>query len=287
MMEAAVVSCLPACLPFQPVQHPEEERLQAVIAQARLAEETAYKKRDYAAAGRAADMADAAEKELEDFKNELERLKEEARQRELQQATLLRTQTGAAAAGGGLLPLPTPQAVHVCSVSGRWPGGSSSARRAATLLKASGDAVTSVPAKRWVLEDEVDVSALTKLQLGVVSYSSFVGGAQLFDPLAFGMSVSESEATDPTQRMLLEHGYIALHATHQRRISMLDSAGTCESFGVTMGIERSDWDQLMPPSAYAIGATNSVASGRLSFVLGLQGPCWTGATRLTPPDFPP
>ena len=106
MMEAAVVSCLPACLPFQPAQHPEEERLQAVIAQARLAEETAYKKRDYAAAGRAADMADAAEKELEDFKNELERLKEEARQRELQQATLLRTQTGAAAGGGGLLPPP-------------------------------------------------------------------------------------------------------------------------------------------------------------------------------------
>merc|ERR1712147_526881 len=47
--------------------------------------------------------------------------------------------------------------------------------------------------------------------------------------------------------------------------------------GVWVGIERPDWALLAaarPASVYAVtGDTTSVACGRLSFALGLQGPC--------------
>ena len=48
--------------------------------------------------------------------------------------------------------------------------------------------------------------------------------------------------------------------------------------GVFLGIERPDWALAQPPTArasvYAVTGDNvSAAAGRVSFVLGLQGPC--------------
>ena len=48
--------------------------------------------------------------------------------------------------------------------------------------------------------------------------------------------------------------------------------------GVFLGIERPDWTLAQPPAArasvYAVSSeTTSIAAGRLSFVLGLHGPC--------------
>ena len=48
--------------------------------------------------------------------------------------------------------------------------------------------------------------------------------------------------------------------------------------GVFLGIERPDWALAQPPSArgsvYAVTGDNvSAAAGRVSFALGLQGPC--------------
>merc|ERR1712185_429069 len=48
--------------------------------------------------------------------------------------------------------------------------------------------------------------------------------------------------------------------------------------GVFLGIERPDWALAQPPSArgsvFAVTGDNvSVAAGRLSFALGLHGPC--------------
>ena len=76
-------------------------------------------------------------------------------------------------------------------------------------------------------------------------------------------------------RLLLEVGYESLHGGGERRSSLLGGDG-----GVFVGIERPDWHSVMSmlpelqSSVYAAtGGTVSVASGRLSFVLGMQGPC--------------
>ena len=77
---------------------------------------------------------------------------------------------------------------------------------------------------------------------------------------------------DPQQRLLLERGYEALHLGALRRQHLQGSDGA-----VFVGIEISDWmfvKAFLPSrDAYNIGDVNSVASGRLSFVLGMHGPC--------------
>ena len=82
---------------------------------------------------------------------------------------------------------------------------------------------------------------------------------------------------DPQQRLLLETGYEALHGDGGRLAWLL---GDGDDVGVFVGIERPDWATVQAAvpelhnSVYAAtGSTVSVASGRLSFVLGLQGPC--------------
>ena len=97
--------------------------------------------------------------------------------------------------------------------------------------------------------------------------------AQQFDARIFGIAPAEAGAMDPQQRLLLEHGYASLHSSSHRRVAL--SSG--ES-GVFLGIERPDWALAQPPKArgsvYAVTGDNiSVAAGRMSFVLGLHGPC--------------
>ena len=104
----------------------------------------------------------------------------------------------------------------------------------------------------------------------------FLAGVERFDGKCFGVSPAESSAMDPQQRLVLEVAYEALHGAGARKASLLG-----DDAGVFLGIERPDWallQALAPPSARqsvyaATGDTTSVAGGRLSFVLGLQGPC--------------
>ena len=77
---------------------------------------------------------------------------------------------------------------------------------------------------------------------------------------------------DPQQMLLLEAGYAAFRFSSLRR-SMLSGCG----HGVFVGITNTDFNNVMDAGSTfaATGAAISVASGRLSFVLGLQGPCVT------------
>ena len=75
----------------------------------------------------------------------------------------------------------------------------------------------------------------------------------------------------PEQRLLLELAYSALHASSRQRVTVAGSDG-----GVFAGIEHSEWGEAQPPSLResALGGNDSaVSSGRVSFVLGLHGPC--------------
>ena len=130
-----------------------------------------------------------------------------------------------------------------------------------------------MPLTRWVLEETADVSVLTSVQAQCVRYGGFVAGTERFDAAAFGLSPAEVGAMDPQQRLLLELGYAALHGSSHRRVTLLGGDG-----GVFLGIERPDWALAQPPTArgsvYAVTGDNvSAAAGRVSFALGLQGPC--------------
>eukprot|EP00964_Phaeocystis_antarctica_P142292 scaffold107543_cov56-Phaeocystis_antarctica.AAC.1 len=142
------------------------------------------------------------------------------------------------------------------------------------LLTGCGNAISEVPAARWVLEEAMDVTSLSQEETARMARGGFLAGVERFDGKCFGVSPAESSAMDPQQRLVLEVAYEALHGAGARRASLLG-----DNAGVFLGIERPDWALLQalapgPRSVYAATGDNlAVAAGRLSFVLGLRGPC--------------
>ena len=147
------------------------------------------------------------------------------------------------------------------AISFTWAGAAHTA--ALSLLPAGGDAVGQVPIHRW------DVPP----SLPAIRYGAFVAGIERFDGSFFAISPAEANAMDPQQRLLLESGYSALHEVGRRRESLYAA-----DVGVFLGIMNADfatlhaWDADQNVYA-ATGGTISIAAGRVSFALGMQGPC--------------
>ena len=97
-----------------------------------------------------------------------------------------------------------------------------------------------------------------------------------FDARFFGISPREAESMDPQQRLLLE---VAWEALEDACISPRSLAGS--STGFYVGLMYNDYQQLITEAAglegldafTGSGNAHSAAAGRVSYVLGLQGPC--------------
>ncbi|MEJ8642033.1 SDR family NAD(P)-dependent oxidoreductase [Streptomyces sp. MS1.HAVA.3] len=105
---------------------------------------------------------------------------------------------------------------------------------------------------------------------------SYLPGVDRFDAAFFGITDAEATAMDPQQRLLLEVTWEALeHA------GLPVEALRATTTGVFMGVTGSDYWQLrmrrpdLGPldAATGIGSAGSFAVGRISHLLGLQGPC--------------
>ncbi|WP_026239458.1 type I polyketide synthase [Parafrankia discariae] len=155
--------------------------------------------------------------------------------------------------------------IAIIGMACRFPGGVRSPDELWRFVAAGGDAITPFPTNRgW------DTSALSCFGGG------FLHDAADFDPEFFGMSENEALATDPQQRLLLETSWEAFeHAgidPHSARGSRT---------GVYFGVIFHDYGyRLRPPppgiDGYAyFGSAGSIASGRVSYTFGLEGPCVT------------
>ena len=151
----------------------------------------------------------------------------------------------------------------IVAIIGRWPVGAYS--RNSFWRLAGSDAVREVPAQRWSIGPRSNEHMLTS------RYLATVHNAELFDSQRFAISPAEAAAMDPQQRLLLERGYEALCSGGFLR-SDVQGGDT----GVFLGITNADYAALLSAgtSVYtATGGAISIAAGRLSFALGLQGPC--------------
>ncbi len=164
--------------------------------------------------------------------------------------------------------------IAVVGIGCRTPGGGDDPDALWALLRAGRDAVGPVPADRWDGERAYspDPDAPGKI---VTREGGFLGDVGGFDAPLFGLAPREVQGMDPQQRLVLEvawealeHAAIAPDGLHNSRT------------GVYVGIASNDYLHLMLQSGdprlvgphFMSGVAHSVASGRLSYLLGLQGP---------------
>ena len=139
------------------------------------------------------------------------------------------------------------------------------------VLECTRDVMGEVPALRWNVSTQPVASEVVASR---VRHGGFVRGEELTDNVAFGISPAEAAAMDPCQRLILDRGYTALHGAKLERASLVGSLT-----GVFLGFAGSEFAPLLAASPAggsvygATGATSSIASGRLSYVLGLHGAC--------------
>ncbi|WP_438010608.1 type I polyketide synthase [Sorangium sp. So ce321] len=143
------------------------------------------------------------------------------------------------------------------------------------LLRDGTDAIREVPPERWDVDAYYDPDPGTPGRM-YTRQGGFLDGIDRFDAAFFEIAPREAARVDPQQRLLLEVAWEALERAGRAPDQL---AGT--ETGVFVGISNSDYAQLCigggDPTridAYLpTGTMFSVAAGRLSYVLGLHGPC--------------
>src|SRR5262245_20461657 len=164
--------------------------------------------------------------------------------------------------------------IAIVGMGCRFPGGVDGPDAFWRLLAEGVDAIGEVPRDRWDVDAYYDANPDAPGKMST-RWGGFLDQVDKFDPDAFGISAREAATLDPQQRLLLEVSAEALERAGYAADRLFGSAT-----GVFVGIGSFDYMQLQlqrgDPSqidAYlATGGCHSVASGRLSYVLGLQGP---------------
>ena len=184
-------------------------------------------------------------------------------------AALIGSAGGDAAGGCGRVD------VEVAGVSMALPKGVSSAVAMREMSHCGCNLLSVVPAARWDVELVArslhDFSADMQ---GRVRHGAFVCDAALFENSFFSISPAEASAMDPQQRQLLERGYTSLHAAGMSKATLLGSI-----IAVNVGQWASEYSSVIAgtraaSSVYSTtGYQCSVTCGRVSFTLGMQGPC--------------
>ncbi len=145
------------------------------------------------------------------------------------------------------------------------------------LLLSGTDATGEVPPDRWDADAYYDPDPEAEGRI-TTRRGGFLDDVAAFDAEFFGIAPREAQGLDPQQRLLLEVSWEALeHAGIAA--DRLEGSAT----GVYVGMASGDYsneqirsgDPALLNAHFTSGIAHSMGSGRLSYLLGLQGPSLT------------
>jgi acyl transferase domain-containing protein/acyl carrier protein len=167
------------------------------------------------------------------------------------------------------------EAIAIIGIGCRFPGGADGPESFWRLMRDGIDAISEVPPERWALQTFYDPKPATPGKTNT-RWGGFLPQVDGFDANFFNISPREAVRMDPQQRLLLEVAWEALEDAGQVPEKLAGSAT-----GVFLGMIANEYEDLYfhDPRNVDVyvntGCARSVASGRISYVLGLQGPSLT------------
>ncbi|MDX2682008.1 type I polyketide synthase [Streptomyces soliscabiei] len=159
--------------------------------------------------------------------------------------------------------------IAITAMSCHFPGGVSSPEDLWELVDAGRDTIAGIPADRgW------EVGALASS--GVPVQGAFLDDPAGFDPDFFGISPREALAMDPQQRLMLQSCWEAVERAGIDPVSLRGSRTGVFAASIDQGyMSLADGAPEAVRGFLMTGNAVSVMSGRVSYVMGLEGPSVT------------